>query len=175
MPEGQQGEGRPPSKLTQELPSWYNKPHEELVAAFRGFIDQRDRQYDGRVSHEELIRDKLQSEWMYSSDRTKREFFFQLQFAWDALAYNRYKPGSSAEHLAGSNLQSYYGDKHEASVALSDPLQVKIIDALTEATGIIHEKGQTSVAIPPHLSDYNGWVMFDEYHRRVIDEQTRRR
>jgi hypothetical protein len=170
MPEAN-GEGSPRGELTTQESSWYDRPHAELVEAFRNFIKDRDQRLGGAYSPEEIIRNKLQGEWMYSPDKTKREFFFQLHFAWDALAYNRYKLGSSAEHLAGTNLQSYYGDTHEASVAFADPLQVKIIDALADATGIVHE---TSIAIPPHLRNYNGWVMSDEYHRRVVDEKARR-
>lgn len=40
MPEGS-GEGRPTQELTIESPDWYDKPHGELVKAFRGYVEKQ--------------------------------------------------------------------------------------------------------------------------------------
>ena len=39
-PEGK-GEGRPTRELTIETPNWYDKPHDELVKAFRGYVEKQ--------------------------------------------------------------------------------------------------------------------------------------
>jgi hypothetical protein len=82
-------------------------------------------------------------------------FFSPLGFAWEALTYDRYEPGSFGEYLAGSRLHFEYQYSHEPAIKLSHPLQVRVIDALTEAVGIPHERGQTEIEIPEKLRYYD--------------------
>ena len=83
------------------------------------------------------------------------------------------KPGSRAETLAGSTLSAYYshyraeGSPHPEVIKLEDPIQVRRIDALTEAAGVPHERGQTEVIIPEKLRNYSKWVMSQEYQDRL--------
>ena len=121
--EGQGDEGRPRRELSTES-SWY-KPgmsHEQLVKAAQGYIKQRQHLYaelglpDRREasSPEAIIRSglDLESRSRHSNDekidKEKRDFFHQLGYAWDALAYDHYEPGSSADHSAVPSLSSYY-------------------------------------------------------------------
>jgi hypothetical protein len=58
--------------------------------------------------------------------------------------------------LGGSYLSGKYKRNGEATIKLSDP-QVRIIDALTEAVGIPHKRGQAEIEIPEELrSTKNG-------------------
>src|SRR4051794_17876789 len=55
---------------------------------------------------EAVVRQKL--DWESGSvEQDKEEFYSTLRYAWDAVAYDRYKPGSLAEGLAGSTLSMY--------------------------------------------------------------------
>jgi hypothetical protein len=84
----------------------------------------------------------------------RHDFYLQLALAWDVLAYDRYKPASPEEYWAGINLQKYYNSNHEPILKLSDP-QIRVIDALTEAVGIPHERGQAEIEIPKKFRFYN--------------------
>ena len=42
------------------------------------------------------------------------EFFSTLRYAWDALAYDYYPPGSRDENLAGSTIKMYY--QHDQAI-----------------------------------------------------------
>ena len=100
--------------------------------------------------------------------------FFTLRSAWDALAYDRYEIGSKEEGLAGSVLQAYSSATHEPTIKLSDLKQVRLIDALTEAAGIPHQRGQAEVEIPEKLRNYNKYVMSKEYQTRWTQAQAKR-
>jgi hypothetical protein len=47
-------------------------------------------------------------------------------------------------------------------IKLSEP-QMEIIDALTEATGIPYQKGQSEIEIPKKLRNYFKWGYSKEY------------
>ena len=74
--------------------------------------------------------------------------------------------GSPAERLAGFTLSMVYQDAHEPSIKLTDPVQVRMMDAMTEAAGIPYEKGQTEIEIPKKLRHWNTWVSSEEYLER---------
>jgi hypothetical protein len=84
-------------------------------------------------------------------------YYWQLRSAWDALAYEFYEPGSGSEYMAGVSLWDYHRRSQKLSIKLSHPSQVRIIDALTEAVGIPHKRGQAEIEIPEELrSTKNG-------------------
>jgi hypothetical protein len=139
--------------VPQEWRGWYEWPHERLVNGFRDFVQQREQQTEGYFSPEEIICSKL--EWLGPPPNEQAsDFVFRLQKAWDALAYDRYEPGSLQEHLAGATLQYYYHCTQEPAIKLSNPLQIRIVDALAEAAGIPHQKGQAEIKIPEKVRHY---------------------
>ena len=183
--EGQGEEGRPRRELSTES-SWY-KPgmsHEQRVKVAQGYIKQRQHLHAGAYSPEEIIRSglDLESRSRHSDDekidKEKRDSFHQLGYAWDALAYDHYEPGSSSDHFALTNLSSYYqhscvtGEKPTIKL---NPVQVQIIDALTEAVGIPHKKGQAEIEIPEKLRSETKWLLSEEYHERLVKAAARAR
>jgi hypothetical protein len=95
-----------------------------------------------------------------SGEREQRDIFFTVRSAWDALAYEQYEPGSREEGVAGSVLQAYYGATREPHIKLTHPMQVRVLDALTEAADVPHQRGQTDIAIPEKLRNYNQYLMW---------------
>jgi hypothetical protein len=180
-----QGEGGERESTRQELSlqrhanqveqRWEDRSHEELVRTFHTLIQQGEKQFGGYCSPEEIVRFTLSSEEQsraFGDEKLNEErskSFFQLRSAWDALAYESYETGSNAEKLAGLGLSMYYnlsrtvGD--EPVIKLS-PRQTRIIDALTEAADIPHQKEQVVIEIPKKLRNYSQYVMSEEYQER---------
>jgi hypothetical protein len=183
MPEGELPE-RPRGTLTTEQTTQpgqaeSGRSHEQLVKAFRDLIKQNAEVYaDIRSPHEREVLPaeaivRTQLDW-YSAPNTGGETAFTLRSAWDALAYDRYEAGSREEGLAGSLLQAYYGATHEPTIKLTDPGQVRALDAMTEAVGIPHQRGKTDIEIPEKLRNYNKYLLSDEYRQRVEQAQAKR-
>ena len=155
--------------------------HERLVKSFQTLIREQQELYTSIRSPEErevlppeaIVRKQL--DWNSDTpNKEKGEMLFTLRTAWDALAYDRYEIGSKEEGLAGSTLQAYYGATHEPTIKLIDPRQVRLLDALTEAAGVPHQRGQTEVQIPEKLRNYNKYVMSNEYQTRWAQAQAKR-
>ena len=102
------------------------------------------------------------------------EIFFTVRSAWDALAYDRYEPGAREEGLAGSVLQAHYDATHEPTIKLTYPMQVRVLDALTEAAHIPHQRGQTEIEVPEKLRNYNQYLMSAEYQARLAQAQAKK-
>jgi hypothetical protein len=91
--------------------------HEQAVMGFQAYIknfQQLDLDLQSHLPPEKrqllpaeaVVRQKL--DWESGSvEPDKGEFYSTLRYAWDALSYDRYKPGSPAENLAGSTLSMY--------------------------------------------------------------------
>jgi hypothetical protein len=179
MPEGK-GEGRPQRELTAEgtdgrhEQTWYDRPHEELVGAFRGYIAERHRKA-GRHAHlspaQNIIHDTLWREQAGGDQR--RDFFQPIACAWDAIAFERFEPGSGPQMQAAPMLHFY----DEPAVHLPDPLQVRILDALAEAAGIPHEKGQAAIPIPEQLvgDNYVKWELSAERAASLAHARAKRK
>src|SRR3954464_1190107 len=58
--QGEVNTSLPPER--QEGNSWYQRPHDELVKAFRDHIRQEEKRYGGHWSAEEIIRARLDIE-----------------------------------------------------------------------------------------------------------------
>lgn len=165
-------EARPDRTLTtqnniREQQGWYDRPHSQLVDALKAFVQQRHQRFGGHFSPEEILRSKLK--WQADTSNSKeRDFFQPLLNSWDALVYDRYEPGSQEERVAGSSLHYYSScDDGGPSIKLSDPLQIKIIDALADVAQIPHQKGQAEIAIPKKIREYDKWIFSKEYQDRV--------
>jgi hypothetical protein len=155
--------------------------HEQLVNNLRSLIREQQQVYAAIRSPQErevlppeaIVRKQL--DWYSDTPNTeKAETFFTLRSAWDALAYDRYEIGSKEEGLAGSILQAYYSATHEPTIKLSNPRQVRLLDALTEAAGIPHPRGKADVEIPEKLRNYNKHVMSNAYQERWAQAQAKR-
>jgi hypothetical protein len=161
-------------------------PHERLVETFRSLIkEQQDvhaslRSF-GEMSHEPEVLSPERAvrgvlDWYAgSANKEMGEHMFTVRSAWDALSYDRYEPGSREEGLAGSVLQAYYGATREPAIKLTHPMQVRVLDALAEAGGVPHQRGQTEIEIPEKLRNYNQYLMSPEYQAQLTEPQAKRR
>ncbi len=154
--------------------------HEQLVTSISGLIREHQQVYDTLRSPRErevlppetIIRNVL--EWYSSSSMEQDDTYFTLLSAWDALAYDKYETGSKEEGLAGSLLQAYYGATKEPSIKLTNPKQVLLLDAMAEAAGLPHQRGQTEITIPEKLRNYNKYLMSAEYEERLNKAKAQR-
>jgi hypothetical protein len=156
-----------------------NTPHEQLVKAFQDFVQEQQQQDEDEQRRtrtlglglelyrppEEILRTAIEQEGI-STNRKKNDFWSPILRAWDALAYDRYDPVSEVELMAGKTLYYHYLLTREPVIKLSHPIQVQIIDALTEAVGIPHQKGQAEIKIPEKLKHYLKWIMSKECKER---------
>lgn len=162
---------------SQKQQGWYSRPHEDLVRAFRGFINEREQMrgiYKKYFPPENVIRTELDAQAKGSQGK-RLKFFAELRVAWDALAIDRYDPYDADQAASYLNTYSYkpYSREIRTSITLPDPLQVKIIDALTDAVGIPHRRGQAEIPIPEKFRGNNYWQWLaspqykQEYHKRL--------
>jgi hypothetical protein len=178
MSEGREGEVPSQEQLVADESGL---SHERLVKSFQTLIRDQQQLYTAIRSPEErevlppeaIVRQQL--DWnSHTPDKEKGESLFTLRTAWDALAYDRYEIGSKEEGLAGSVLQATYAATHEPTIKLSDPRQVRLLDALTEAAGIPHQRGKTDIEIPEKLRNYNKYLMSEEYQHKWTQAQAKR-
>jgi hypothetical protein len=178
----------PGAELTGQHPNLTEQgiPHETLVASFRSLIkEQQDIHakitgfgefpHEPKVlSPERAVRSVL--DWYAGSANGELgENLFTVRSAWDALSYDRYEPGSREEGLAGSVIQAYYSATREPNIKLTNPMQVRVLDALTEAAGVPHQQGQTEIEIPEKLRNYNQYLMSPEYQARLTEAQAKKK
>jgi hypothetical protein len=169
-----------PLSHEDQIPTKQRKSHEQLVRSFQSYIDEQQQTYQTIRSHderetwppEEIIRKRLDVQ-SGATNEQEGEFFSTLRYAWDALVYDRYKTGSHTERLAGSTLWGYYQATQESTIKLIDPVQVRMMDAMTEAAGIPHKKGQTEIEIPEKLRHWNKWTSSQEYLDRWHQAQSK--
>lgn len=170
----------------QEQQSWHDRSHAELVSAFRGLIHKEQQAFGDRarffppimIIHDALLQ---QVQYVFSDDQREKErgaFFSQILAAWDVLTYEQYDENEHlmTKHHAALNLDTKY---HRAKarhaprpelITLDDPLQVRIIDAAAEVSGIPHQRGQTTFEIPSQLWNYR-----EEVHQANEEWRRRRR
>ena len=181
------GEGDNHQEQTNQYPDVTAQgiPHEQLVDNFRLLIQEQQQThakiYTSRenggeaelLSPETAVRGVL--DWYAGSANTELgDHMFTVRSAWDATVYDRYEPGSREEGLAGSVLQAYYSATREPTIKLTHPMQVRVLDALAEAANVPHQRGQTEVAIPEKLRNYNRYLMSPEYQAKLTEAQAKR-
>jgi hypothetical protein len=182
------GEGESHQENTNQYPDLTEQgiPHEKLVDNFRLLITEHQQThaklYASKenageaefLSPERAVRGVL--DWYSGSANTQlADHMFTVRSAWDALSYERYEPGSREEGLAGSVLQAYYHATREPKIKLTDPMEVRVLDALTEAAGVPHQRGQAEIEIPEKLRNYNRYLMSPEYQAKLDEAQAKRR
>src|SRR3712207_1245973 len=104
-------------------------------------------------------------------EEEQRNFFWQLRTAWDIAAYDHYPPGSVEEQKAGTRVWADFHRGAKPTLTLSHPLQIATLNAMTEAAGIPHRKGQRDFTIPEKLRDYIGYTLSPQYKERVAKAQ----
>ena len=173
------GKGRPGSPSEQqarrEEQGWADRPHEDLVRAFRGLIwkGRQDILQEGRKTDSLTPAIMIKGELLKQTglhmspdplDKQRAVFFQPIKDAWDAVAYEHYRREGTGQPTydrvdAGIALSATYGRakaRHEPRPEFLqlDPQQVRILDALAEAAGVPHQRGQTEIEIPEHVRDY---------------------
>ena len=161
-------------------------PHEQLVATFRSLIKEQQATYaqlhaisenphePDVLSPETAVRGVL--DWYAgSANKELGGHLFTVRNAWDALNYDKYEPGTRAEGLAGSILQAYASATREPTIKLTHPMEVRVLDAFTEAAGVPHQRGQTEIDIPEKLRNYNRYLMSPEYQAKLTEAKAKRR
>jgi hypothetical protein len=162
-----QGESapQPTAHSTEEESGWQGRSHPELVQALRDFIrperkhwwqNGRDHWLPEEVIWMELHLQRSGESWESEEAHARRRaFFIPLRNAWAALTYERYEPENKpVANSAGYQLERHCQTTGQSIVRLTHPLQVKVIDALTEVCGVPHAKGQTAIAIPEKPRHY---------------------
>jgi hypothetical protein len=135
--------------------------HEQMVKGFREYIqkEQPDPKSPWYEVPAHTIRRRL--DWgerdPEKTNPEKRRFFYELKIAWDILAYEHFESHSPSQMLAVYEVEEFYKYNPEPTLKLSDP-QIRVIDALTEACGIPHKRGQAEIDIPEKLRDIEKWI-----------------
>ena len=161
-------------------------PHVQLVATFRSLIQEHQQVYaklhafgenphePDVLSPETAVRGVL--DWYAGSANPELgDHLFSVRSAWDALAYDRYDPGSREEGLAGSVLQAYASASGGPKIKLTHPMEVRLLDAFAEAAGVPHQRGQNEIEIPEKLRNYNKYLMSPEYQAKLAEAQAKRK
>jgi hypothetical protein len=137
--------------------------------AFRGLIWQKRQEFrDWRdaasFSPALLIKEELRHQAsLHMSpdplDKQRAAFYRPIKDAWDVIAYDHYRAERSGEpdHFERDHVGHSLSGRYQRAVALGearpeliklDPQQVRILDALSEAAGIPHQRGQAGIEIP---------------------------
>ena len=131
--------------------------HAEFVVAIKAYTQQHP-----WLTPEDALHNRLENELFFNAkDPEKATFCETVLAAWDTLAFDRYKPFSHNEHKAGRFVQDYSADTGSSVIHLTDPLQVRMIDAMCEAVGLPRDRGSDLISIPDKLQHYHQF----EYER----------
>lgn len=159
---------------------WYDKSHDELVHAYRSYIQRRERLWAkggvperGYYLPHELIFLELDPRSLELPIAQKQAFFMPLAHAWRALTYDLLEPGSGDEQNAGRSLSRIYQTTGKSTIELSD-LQTRVIDALTVVANVPHQTGTSIITIPENLRHYDTWSQSKQYQNRVASAHATR-
>jgi hypothetical protein len=153
------------------------RSHEEWVASFQSAILQEKRKLGDLAKYHSpanIVHSALseQVQYIFSNEnihKQRGEFFAPILHAWEITAYEYYGKGSLNSgdldrHYAGLSLCTQYqrakarNSPHPEIIRLSEPTQIKILDAAAAAVGIPHQQGQSAFKIPQNLWDYRAQV-----------------
>jgi hypothetical protein len=144
--DGQSQPVRFPPDIWGEQREWLDQPHEELVSAVRTYIQDWEQNYGTEFTPAELIARHLRLSGQ-PRDETIEALCSPVELTWDALAFDYYREGAYDSVRAREVLSDLRGANVEF-IKLSDPLQIKVIEVLTEAMSIPYEKGQSEIKLP---------------------------
>src|SRR5438270_9921116 len=161
-----------------ERNNWYEQdiPHEHLVATIRSLLaEDREQTMAENLKkgedrkfllhpfwrlHFHLSRAEMNSPTIMEGDiaylSPKGAFFRTLQTAWDAVSYDHYPESSREKQQVELGLRSHLatgwiGDKPPFPIILEDDRHIVLLDAMAEAVGIPHLRGQRVVPLPPSI------------------------
>src|SRR5688572_11637802 len=86
----------------QEQQSWQDRPHAELVSAFRGLIQKEQQALGDRAKYHSPVMIinaafSKQVQYIFSDDKVDKQrgtYFAQILHAWQVIAYEHYGKGS---------------------------------------------------------------------------------
>jgi hypothetical protein len=157
-----------------ERQSWSEAPHEQLVMAFRGLIQQERQKEANNYAPRPpaiIIGGALWEQVLYHAspdplDKQRAAFYRQIHTAWEIIANEQYEVLGRGErsalypvYEARLKLSDTYiraKERHEPrpEIIKLDPQQVKILDALAEAADVPHQRGQAEIEIPQYIREY---------------------
>jgi hypothetical protein len=159
---------------SQEQSNPHYKTHQELVAAFRAHIDHKMKWGilgDKPVPAHRQIEERLRQVLSNSPYRSEKERYFKpLHAAWQLITYDRLEPGTEDERSATAAILDAYRDN---PVIQLNETQVRTLDAMAEAAGIPHQRGQNSLTIPEKYGDPNWRYASPEWLRRAATHDER--
>jgi hypothetical protein len=135
-----------------------------------------------RLIREELNRQSDEYSLANNSDQKgeiRTRFYSPLYQAWNVITYEHEESGEM--HFAAHSLARFYKtavarkQPRPEIIQFSDPLQLKILDALADAVGIPYRKGQTEIEIPEKLRDFKKWQQSGEYEAALAREKAKQR
>src|SRR4029453_1262070 len=156
-----------------ERQSWSEAPHEQLVGAFRGLI-QQERQAEANTYAPRppaiIIGGELWNQVLHHAspdplDKQRAAFYRQIHTAWEIIANEQYEVLGRGErsalypvYEARERLFNTYKrakERHEPrpEIITLDPQQVRILDALAEAADVPHQRGQAELEIPQYIRE----------------------
>jgi hypothetical protein len=184
----------PLAPIMRERQGWQERPHEELVAAFRQAIRLKFQEVGERAKYftpAKLIRYELEEleRWRRLSGVTaeqqqRAEAIGPIYDAWLVITYAHHGKGYpviSADGKevnytgfierarTGSILSYRYRETGQSTIRLSES-QRRVLEAMADAAEIPYQKGQTEIEIPEKLRDYNRWkdeINPDDSHPRT--------
>jgi hypothetical protein len=162
------------SPSTQEQSGAHHKTQEELAQAFRAHIDPTMRR--GIISNEllpphEQIESHLYNVLANSPYKSEKERFFKtLHAAWELLTYDLLDPGSIEEDRAARTISDAYRER--PIIELNDS-QVRLLDAMAEASGLPHPRGQSVLKIPDKYADSSSRLYSPDWQRRAAAHEER--
>ena len=174
-----------------ERQRWSEAPHEQLVEAFRGLIQQERQKapYDyaprppAIIIAGELWNQMLAHASPDPLDKQRAAFYRQIHTAWEIIANEQYEFLGRGErsalypvyearlHLFNTYTRAKEHHEPRPELITLDPLQVKILDALAEAADVPRQRGQAEIEMPQYIREYEDrgfdvWVRAEIERRR---------
>jgi hypothetical protein len=115
----------------------------DIEGTIRGFVNEAKAQHRGEFNTAWWLRSKVrdQSEQMARTNRNASLFFHELGVAYDLIAYQRYPKKEEIREVVEEDLKTYRSAFDREEVKLN-PLGVRLLDAMAEATGVPYTPGQ---------------------------------
>jgi hypothetical protein len=113
------------------------------------------------------------------TQKGREQFFIPIYHAWNVITYEHEESGEM--HIAAHSLSRFYrvavdqSEPHPEFIKFTDPLQIKILDALADTVGIPHETGQAAIEIPEKLRSFDKWQQSGEYEAALAREKAKQR
>jgi hypothetical protein len=132
----------------------------DLVGNMRALIDQA-RAESRRSEFNAPLWLRGQIDFLFRSKATSKiapreiaALALDLRTAWDVVAYNAYPQDEDSRNSINFHLRQYALIHNTNSITLTDPLAVQFLDAMVEATDVLHKPGETTFDLTPFKNRY---------------------